>query len=59
MGFMNWLGFNNPRDAPAMPDIQDNVRDSGTLFVFGRANSGEQVDEKLIDEIFSRFCVGK
>ena len=59
MGFIEWLGFNNPRDAPKVPEVRDDVRDSGTLFVFGKANSGEQVDEKLIDDIFSRFCVGK
>ena len=58
MGFMNWLGFGNPRDAPALPDIRDNVRDSGTLFVFGRANSGEQVDEKSAMQIATVYaCV--
>ena len=58
MSFMSWLGFNNPRDAPALPDIQDNVRDSGTLFVFGRANSGEQVDEKSDMQIATVYaCV--
>ena len=58
MSFMSWLGFNNPRDAPALPDIQDNVRDSGTLFVFGRANSGEQVDEKSAMQIATVYaCV--
>ena len=55
MGFMNWLGFNSPRDAP---DIRDNVRDSGTLFVFGRANSGEQVDERSAMQIATVYaCV--
>ena len=55
MGFMNWLGFNSPRDAP---DIRNNVRDSGTLFVFGRANSGEQVDEKSAMQIATVYaCV--
>ena len=58
MGFMNWLGFGNPRDAPALPDVRDNVRDSGTLFVFGRANSGEQVDEKSAMQIATVYaCV--
>ena len=58
MGFFNWLGFGNPRDAPALPDIRDNVRDSGTLFVFGRANSGEQVDEKSAMQIATVYaCV--
>lgn len=29
MGFMSWLGLGKPRDAPKIPDISDNVRDSG------------------------------
>ena len=58
MGFMNWLGFGNPRDAPEIPDVRANVRDSGTLFVFGRANSGEQVDEKSAMQIVTVYaCV--
>ena len=55
---MEWLGFHQPRDAPAVPNIRDNVRDSGTLFVFGRANSGEQVDEKSAMQIATVYaCV--
>ena len=58
MGFLDWLGFNNPRDAPKIPDIRNDVRDSGTLFVFGRANSGEQVDEKSAMQIATVYaCV--
>ena len=58
MGFMSWLGFKYPRDAPAVPDVRDDVRDSGTVFVFGRANSGEQVDEKSAMQIASVYaCV--
>ena len=58
MGFINWLGFNNPRDAPNLPDVRDDVRDSGTLFVFGKANSGEQVDEKSAMQIATVYaCV--
>ena len=58
MGFINWLGFNNPRDAPKVPDVRNDVRDSGTLFVFGRANSGEQVDEKSAMQIATVYaCV--
>ena len=60
MSFREWLGFSRPRDAPVpgLPDIQDNVRDSGTLFVFGRANSGEQVDEKSAMQIATVYaCV--
>ena len=58
MGFINWLGFNNPRDAPRVPDVRNDVRDSGTLFVFGKANSGEQVDEKSAMQIATVYaCV--
>ena len=59
MGFLSWLGLGKPRDAPvSVPDVQDNVRDSGTLFVFGRANSGEQVDEKSAMQIATVYaCV--
>ena len=31
-----------------LPEVTDNVRDSGQTFVFGRSNAGEQVDEKDI-----------
>lgn len=58
MGFMEWLGFRQPRAGPTVPEIRDNVRDSGTLFVFGRANSGEQVDEKSAMQIATVYaCV--
>ena len=58
MGFLQWLGIKNPRDEPKLPDIQDNVRDSGTLFVFGQANSGERVDERSAMQISTVYaCV--
>ena len=58
MGFLNWLGFKYPRDAPGMPEMTDSVRDSGTVFMFGRANSGEQVDEKSAMQIATVYaCV--
>ena len=58
MGFMEWLGFHQPRAGPTVPEIRDNVRDSGTLFVFGRVNSGEQVDEKSAMQIATVYaCV--
>ena len=51
--FMQWLGFQ-----PKIPDFQNNVRDSGTTFVFGRANSGENVDEKTAMQIATVYaCV--
>ena len=53
------LGLVKPRDAPGrLPDIQDNVRDSGTVFTFGKASSGEQVDEKSAMQIATVYaCV--
>lgn len=60
MGIRQWLGFSKPRDAPSMkpPEIQDNVRDSGGLFVFGKAESGERVDEKSAMQIATVYaCV--
>ena len=57
MGLFNWLGI-SPRDAPALPDIRDNVRDSGQTFVFGKADSGERVDEKSAMQIATVYaCV--
>ena len=58
MGIMKWLGFARSRDAPKLPDVQNNVRDSGTLFVFGKADSGERVDEKSAMQIATVYaCV--
>ncbi|MCD8108765.1 MAG: phage portal protein [Clostridiales bacterium] len=64
MGFFEWLGIGGrPRDAPVeakpeIPDVQDNVRDSGQLFMFGRAESGERVDEKSSLQIATVYaCV--
>ena len=50
MGMLEWLGLRggSARDAP---DITDNVRDSGQTFVFGKADSGEKVDEKSAMQI--------
>ena len=57
MGFFEWLGI-SPRDKPEVPDIEDNVRDSGQTFVFGRADSGERVDEKSAMQIATVYaCV--
>lgn len=57
MGFRDWLGL-SPRDAPDLPKITDNVRDSGQTFVFGRADSGENVDEKSAMQIATVYaCV--
>lgn len=59
MGLREWLGFSRPRDAPVgLPKIEDNVRDSGGLFIFGTANSGERVDEKSALQIATVYaCV--
>ena len=52
------LGLAKPRDVPKLPDFQDNVRDSGAIFSFGRADSGEQVDEKSAMQIATVYaCV--
>ena len=58
MSFLSWLRIGKPRDAPELPDIQDNVRDSGTTFIFGRADSGERVDERTAMQIATVYaCV--
>ena len=46
MDWREWFGFSKPRDAPKteLPQIEDNVRDSGGIFVFGQTLSGERVD---------------
>ena len=58
MGLREWFGFPKPKDAPRLPEVTDNVRDSGSLFVFGTANSGERVDEKSAMQIATVYaCV--
>ena len=57
MSFLNWLGL-SPRDAPQLPQVNNNIRDSGQTFVFGRADSGERVDEKSAMQIATVYaCV--
>ena len=52
--FIKWLGF-HPRDEPV---FTNNVRDSGTLFIFGKADSGEHVDERSALQIATVYaCV--
>lgn len=44
--------------AMMVPKVEDNVRDSGQLFVFGKAESGERVDEKSAMQISAVYaCV--
>ena len=61
MRLTDFFRLSKPRDAPgknALPAIQDNVRDSGTIFTFGTANSGERVDEKSAMQIATVYaCV--
>ena len=62
MGFLEWMGFGKPRDAPenrpGLPEVTDNVRDSGQTFYFGTASSGERVDEKSAMQISTVYaCV--
>ena len=53
MGFIEWLGFTKD-----VPKFTNNVRDSGTTFVFGTAESGERVDEKSATQIATVYaCV--
>ena len=55
MGLLDKLGIRSARDAPA---ITDSVRDSGQTFTFGRADSGERVDEKSAMQIATVYaCV--
>ncbi len=60
MGFLEWMGFSKPRDAPGenLPEVTDSVRDSGQIFSFGTANSGEKVDEQSAMQISTVYaCV--
>ena len=60
MGWREWFGFSKPRDAPGaeLPKIEDNVRDSGGVFVFGQTLSGERGDEKSALQIATVYaCV--
>lgn len=60
MGFLEWMGFSKPRDAPEekLPEVTDSVRDSGQIFSFGTANSGEKVDEQSAMQISTVYaCV--
>lgn len=57
MSFREWLGI-SPRDKPSLPKVEDNIRDSGQTFIFGRADSGENVDEKSAMQIATVYaCV--
>ena len=57
MSFREWFGI-SPRDAPAQLKITDDVRDSGQTFMFGKADSGVNVDEKTAMQIATVYaCV--
>ena len=56
--FMATSPHPRPRDAPKAPEIQDNVRDSGQTFIFGKSDAGERVDEKSAMQIATVYaCV--
>ena len=55
MGFLEWLGI-SPRDDPEIPKIEDNVRDSGQTFVFGRADSAPRSVPQIIH--YTSCCIG-
>ena len=58
MGFMEWLGLVEPRDDPELPEVRDDLRDSGEIFYFGRSDAGERVDEKSAMQIATVYaCV--
>jgi phage portal protein BeeE len=60
LSWKEWFGFTKPRDAPdaELLQIEDNVRDSGGVFVFGMTNSGELVNEKSALQISTVYaCV--
>ena len=67
IGLQSVSGFPDLRTAPDrhiapelsdLPDIQNNVRDSGTTFFFGKSVSGENVDEKSAMQIATVYaCV--
>ena len=59
MGIFSRRKKDAARDAPlGLPEITDNVRDSGQTFLFGRADSGERVDEKSAMQIATVYaCV--
>ena len=59
MGFLEMLGLKKPRDTPGdIPEITDNVRDSGQTFIFGVSSAGEKVDEKSAMQIATVYaCV--
>lgn len=57
MGFLDWLGFSKPRDAPegapenkpGLPEVTDSVRDSGSL---------EIISGLLRSRMILLFCKG-
>ena len=56
---MGLFDFLKPhKQAENVPDISNNVRDSGQVFVFGKADSGETVNEKSAMQIATVYaCV--
>lgn len=56
---MGMFDFLKPhKQAENVPDISNNVRDSGQVFVFGKADSGENVNEKSAMQIVTVYaCV--
>ncbi len=55
MGLFEWLGFRTA-EARDAHKITDSVRDSGQIFSFGRADSGERVDEKSAMQIATVYA---
>lgn len=44
MGFLKWMGFSKPRDAPGenLPEVTDSVRDSGQVFLLEPRTAGKR-----------------
>ena len=66
MGLLEWLGLIEPIEEPdpdieertELPELRDDVRDSGQTFVFGRSDAGEMVNERSAMQIATVYaCV--
>lgn len=55
---MGMFDFLKPHNREIIPAVTDNVRDSGQIFIFGRSDSGEMVNEKSAMQIATVYaCV--
>ena len=55
---MGMFDFLKPHNREIIPAVTDNVRDSGQIFIFGKSDSGEVVNEKSAMQIATVYaCV--